>query len=133
MPIPALLFAALLPLVPAAVAAPACQRAPKSPTGLTVPELTATSITLRWDPVPASPGCQVTYQVTDNDSPVEAGLTAPALTLKGLEPGSVHFILVQARNQAGASGYSVGLAVRTRSKDEAPTPAQVLGHGEGED
>ena len=84
-----------------ASAAPACQQAPQAPTGLSAPARTPTSLILRWNPVPASSGCRVTYTVYDNGVAVATELTAPVTTLRGLAPGSVHLVLVKARNQAG--------------------------------
>jgi hypothetical protein len=101
-----------------------CSIPPATPTGLTSSSQTNSSINLSWNPVGASTGCSVTYNVYNGGTLAATVSTANAV-IQGLSPNTTYTFTVAAKNSAGISAQSSALSVKTLSSGNY-TPQQIL-------
>ena len=104
-----------------------CQSAPGTPSGLSSPVQTSTTITLAWAAVSAPGGCAVTYNVYSNGHRVASRLTGTSTIITGLTPATSYPFRVDAADQAGHSAKSASFTVSTRAVNCTTVPAVPTG------
>lgn len=95
--------------------------APATPTGLTVTDVTDTSITLEWDGVPEAIGYTIRWWPSGQPA-TQTAVMGTTLTLTGLASGTKYIATVDATNSAGTSPASAGVTPTTSS----PAPSAPL-------
>ena len=89
-----------------------CAAAPATPSGLTSPSKSSTSVNLAWNAVAAGPNCTVQYRVNQGATQVAQG-AATSASVANLTPDTSYTFTVSAFNQAGASQPSAPITVKT--------------------
>lgn len=102
-----------------------CAAPPATPTGLTAPSKSSSSVNLAWNSVAAGANCTVQYRVRQGSTQV-AQVAATNASVTSLTPDTDYSFSVVAYNQAGSSQPSAAITVRT---DKASTAKKtVLGY-----
>ncbi|WP_377153138.1 glycosyl hydrolase family 18 protein [Roseateles sp. UC29_93] len=89
-----------------------CAAAPATPSGLSSPSKTATSVNLAWNAVAAGPNCTVQYRVNQGSTQVAQG-AATSASVTNLTANTNYTFTVSAFNQAGSSQPSAPITVKT--------------------
>lgn len=99
-----------------------CTTAPATPTGLTSPSQTSSSVNLSWSPVSTPNGCTVAYNVY-NGGALAATVSTTSAVIQGLTSNTQYNFTVAATNSAGVSPQSPAVSVKTTG---SYTPSQIL-------
>lgn len=99
-----------------------CSAPPATPTGLSSPSQTSSSVNLTWNAVSTPSGCTVTYNVFNGGSLAATVSTANAV-IQGLSANTQFSFTVAATNSAGTSAMSPAISVKTSGSF---TPQQIL-------
>ncbi|HEY1395347.1 glycosyl hydrolase family 18 protein [Roseateles sp.] len=89
-----------------------CASAPATPSGLSSPSKSATSVNLAWNAVAAGPNCTVQYRVNQGATQVAQG-AATSASVTNLSANTNYTFTVSAFNQAGSSQPSAPITVKT--------------------
>lgn len=100
-----------------------CSGPPATPTGLSSPSQTSTSVNLSWNAVSTPSGCPVSYNVFNGGS-LAATVSTTSAVIQGLSPNTQFSFTVAATNAAGTSALSPAILVKTLSGNF--TPQQIL-------
>lgn len=100
----------------------ACSIPPATPTGLSSPSQTSSSVNLSWNAVSTPSGCTVTYNVF-KDGSLAATVSSASTVIQGLSANTQYSFTVSATNSAGTSAMSPALSVKTSGSF---TPPQIL-------
>ncbi|WP_419418499.1 glycoside hydrolase family 75 protein [Legionella sp. D16C41] len=102
----------------------ACTSKPATPTGLSSPSQTSSSVNLSWNAVSTPSGCTVTYNVYNGGSLV-ATVSSNNAVIHNLSANTLYSFTVAATNSVGTSAQSPALSVKTLPSGNY-TPQQIL-------
>jgi len=90
-----------------------CSAAPDAPGALRSTELTSSSVKLVWNAPAAAAHCTLSYSVLQNGTTVVATPATTSATIDGLVAGTLYSFSVKSVNEAGASGPSATILVKS--------------------
>lgn len=100
---------------------------PRNVENLIIHQVTATTVTLQWDPPLYHDGI-TSYDISQNDQ-FRENVVNPSVTLANLSPSTFYTFTVQAKNEAGQTSTGVSITVTTLELDETPPTLTVTPSG----
>lgn len=100
----------------------ACSTPPATPTGLSSPSQTSSSVNLAWNTVSTPSGCTVSYNIY-NGGTLAATVSTINTVIQNLTANTQYSFSISATNSAGTSPISPPLSVKTSG---SYTPQQIL-------
>lgn len=100
-----------------------CSGPPTTPTGLSSPSQTNSSVNLSWNAVSTPSGCAVIYNIY-KDGALAATVSATSVVIQGLAANTQYSFTIEATNAVGTSALSSAILVKTSSGNY--TPQQII-------